>query len=230
MTGKHIEKLGSVWGNGVNCSLSPTHIPLQFDFASNPIKRLNQFPHPLNLTGLVICFDPWNSERACCVTSKPRSQETLGLSRGSVVKNPLASARAMGSTPGEGNGNPLQYSCMKNPMDRGTWWATVHGITKSQTWLTDWAHTHTHTYTHTLKRQCLLCSLGIQSSLYENKPGLYYWMKDSLELQWVISAEEILDQPTLQLAWVMWVGLAKSRKTIQLSSAPFTNLENQELS
>ena len=33
-------------------------------------------------------------------------------------------------SPGEGNGNPLQYSCLGNPMDRGGWWATVHGVTK----------------------------------------------------------------------------------------------------
>ena len=38
-----------------------------------------------------------------------------------------------GGSPGEGNSNPLQYSCLENPMDRGTWWATVHGVTKSQT-------------------------------------------------------------------------------------------------
>ena len=38
-------------------------------------------------------------------------------------------------------------------------------------------------HTHTLKTQCLFCSLRIQSSLYENKPGSDYWMKDSLELQ-----------------------------------------------
>ena len=36
-------------------------------------------------------------------------------------------------SPGEGNGNPLQYSCLENPMDGGAWWATVHGVTKSQT-------------------------------------------------------------------------------------------------
>ena len=35
--------------------------------------------------------------------------------------------------PGEGNCNPLQYSCLENSMDRGAWWATVHGVTKSQT-------------------------------------------------------------------------------------------------
>ena len=38
---------------------------------------------------------------------------------------------------GEGNGNPLQYSCLENPMDRGDWWATVHGIKESLTWLSD---------------------------------------------------------------------------------------------
>ena len=38
-----------------------------------------------------------------------------------------------GIFPGEGNGNPLQYSCLENPMDRGDWWATVHGVAKSRT-------------------------------------------------------------------------------------------------
>ena len=38
-------------------------------------------------------------------------------------------------SPGRGNGNPLQYSCLENPMDRGAWWATVHGVAKSQTGL-----------------------------------------------------------------------------------------------
>ena len=38
-----------------------------------------------------------------------------------------------GRSPGEGNGNPLQYSCLENPMDRGAWQATVHGVTKSRT-------------------------------------------------------------------------------------------------
>ena len=38
----------------------------------------------------------------------------------------------LGRTPGEGNSNPLQYSCLENPMDRGAWWATVHAVSKSQ--------------------------------------------------------------------------------------------------
>ena len=42
-----------------------------------------------------------------------------------------------GRSPGEGNGNPLQNSCLENPMDRGAWWATVHGVAKGQTRLSD---------------------------------------------------------------------------------------------
>ena len=45
----------------------------------------------------------------------------------------------LGRSPGEGNGNPLQYSSLGNPLDRGAWWAAVHGVTKSQTRLSDWA-------------------------------------------------------------------------------------------
>ena len=71
-----------------------------------------------------------------------------------AVKNLPASAadiRDVGSIPGlgrsprGGNGNPLQYSCLGNSMDRGTWWATVHGDAKSQT-LNTHAHSHTHIY------------------------------------------------------------------------------------
>ena len=46
---------------------------------------------------------------------------------------------------GEGNGTPLQYSCLENPMDGGTWWAAVHGVAKSLTWLRDFIFTfHFH--------------------------------------------------------------------------------------
>ena len=44
----------------------------------------------------------------------------------------LDSIPGSGRSPGEGNGNPLQYSCLENPMDRGAWWATAHGVAKSQ--------------------------------------------------------------------------------------------------
>ena len=45
----------------------------------------------------------------------------------------------LGRSPGGQNGNPIQYSCQENPMDRGAWRATVHGVAKSQTWLSYWA-------------------------------------------------------------------------------------------
>ena len=49
----------------------------------------------------------------------------------------LGSFPELGRSTGEGNGNPLQYSCLENPMDRGAWQATVHGVAKSRTWLSD---------------------------------------------------------------------------------------------
>ena len=49
----------------------------------------------------------------------------------------LGSIPGSGRSPGEGNGNPLQYSCLENPMDGGAWWATVHGVTKSRKRLSD---------------------------------------------------------------------------------------------
>ena len=49
----------------------------------------------------------------------------------------LCSVPELGRSPGEGKGYPLQYSCLENPMDRGAWGATVHGVAKSRTWLND---------------------------------------------------------------------------------------------
>ena len=72
-----------------------------------------------------------------------------------MVKNLPANARAIrnaGSipglerSPGGGHGNPLQYSCLGNPMDRGAWWATVHGVINRQTRLS------THTCIHTISQ------------------------------------------------------------------------------
>ena len=94
----------------------------------------------------------------------------LGLTGDSVVKNPPAKAGDVGLTPGlgrspgGGNGNPLQYSCLENPMDRGAWRSMLCGVAKSQTQLNDWAHTHTwdlsssardHTHTPCIERQSL---------------------------------------------------------------------------
>ena len=74
-----------------------------------------------------------------------------------LSKNPTANTGDIGDVGlipgsgrslGEGNGNPLQYSCLENSMDRGSWWATVHGVLKNQTQLSNYTHTHTHTHAH----------------------------------------------------------------------------------
>ena len=54
-------------------------------------------------------------------------------------------SRKITTAPGEGNGTPLQYSCLENPMDGGAWWAAVHGVAKSQARLSDFTFTfHFH--------------------------------------------------------------------------------------
>ena len=70
-----------------------------------------------------------------------------GFPGGSDSKASACNAGDPGSIPGsgrsheEGNGTPLQYSCLENPMDGGAWWATVHGVGKSQTRLSDFTFT-----------------------------------------------------------------------------------------
>ena len=72
----------------------------------------------------------------------------LGFPGGSEVKasacnvGDLGSIPGSGRSPGEGNGNPLQYSCLENPMDGGAWWATVHRVAKSRTQLSDFTSLH----------------------------------------------------------------------------------------
>ena len=95
------------------------------------------------------CCGSWSSGRCQHVKSlNALCRRERGFPGGTVVNNPPAHARDAASIPGPGrspggrNGNPLPYSCLENPMDRGTWQATVHGVSKRQ----DWATEHTHIY------------------------------------------------------------------------------------
>ena len=94
------------------------------------------------------------------------SFKQVGLPGNSVSKESACRVGELGLIPGpgrspeEGNGHPLQYPCLDNPMDRGVWWVTVHGVAKSRTWLSDWAHKHALS---------LFCALG--------KPSFYYYLQ-----------------------------------------------------
>ena len=76
--------------------------------------------------------------------------DSPGFPGGSEVKvsacnvGDLVSIPGLGRSPGEGNGNALQYSCLENPMDGGAWWAIVHGVAESQTQLSNFTHSLTH--------------------------------------------------------------------------------------
>ena len=69
----------------------------------------------------------------------------------------MGSVPGLGRSPGGGHGNPLQNSCLENPMDRGAWWATVHWVTKNQTWLKPLS-----TYDHIVRTYYLICKCKIK--------------------------------------------------------------------
>ena len=95
------------------------------------------------------CCGSWSSGR--CKHVKPLKaiyRRERVFPDGTAVNNPPANARHAGlipgseRSPGGRNGNTLQYSFLESAMDRGTWQAAVHGVTKSRTWLSNWTHTY----------------------------------------------------------------------------------------
>ena len=99
----------------------------------------------MNLFDFLFCNEPEKTvfKKLACLENRPLLKSTVPYSRASqaaqsVVKNQAANAEAAGEagsgrSPGGGNGNPLQYSCLENPMDRGAWGAIVHRVEKSWT-------------------------------------------------------------------------------------------------
>ena len=92
----------------------------------------------------------------------------MGFPGGSDGKAPVCNAGdpglipGLGRSPGEGNGSPLQHSCLENPMDGGAWQATVHGVAKSRTRLSDFT-----------SLPCLFLALGTVSGTQCNDPKFY---------------------------------------------------------
>ena len=118
--------------------LSPSQLPLFHDrsFPCLPCQVLS-LPHTsVHLVESVTCI-LWD------IHSMHLSLSFLPSLVAQMVKNLPAGAGDPGSIPGsggssgEGHSNPLQYSCLENPMDRGIWWATAHGVAKSQTRLSN---------------------------------------------------------------------------------------------
>ena len=101
----------------------PCHVLINLRFLLRCKRLLSLFPL-FNTYSHAYCF-PGSSE---------------GKESACNAVNP-GSIPGSGRSPGEGNGNPLQYSCLENPMDGGAWWATVHGVAKSWTWLSDFTFT-----------------------------------------------------------------------------------------
>ena len=89
--------------------------------------------------------------------------------------------------PGEGNGNPLQYSCLENPMDRGGWRAIPHGVAEGKTQLSTHTHTHTHTHTPPLKQSLTFsAAIALSSEVSPSlKPRIVFFLTSSTVLKWL---------------------------------------------
>ena len=125
----------------------------------------------------------------------------LGFSGGADSKEftcseeDLGSAPGLGRSPGEGKGYPLQYPYLENLMDRGAWWATVHGVTKSG--MTEWL-THTIVMYVSIMHACSVA----QSCL-------------TLETPWTVAHEAPLSMGFFRQEYLEWVGVSYSRGSSQ---------------
>ena len=153
-----------------------------------------------------------------------------------AVKNPpvntedfrdTGSVPGSGRSPGGGHGNPLQYSCLENPMDRGAWWATVHGISKGQTWLSDLAQ-------HSCWSWCFIWSLKpfdaiahhfqVKSDATVMQPTAWL-LVTCVNLSWAPASPDfwILRTPiprSPMAAWTPWQAQRTSAKPDRLATTP----------
>ena len=124
----------------------------------------------------------------------------MGFPGDTVVKNlpanaggagDMGSIPGLGRSPGEGNGNSLRYSCLENSMDRGAWWAVVHGATKCGTRLS----THTHTFIEPQVGGAVLGPVETRVKRTSKNPAL-----TELTFQWREVSGAEMEQDTMVLA------------------------------
>ena len=132
----------------------------------------------------------------------------------------------LGRSPGKGNGNPLQYSCLENPMDREAWQATVHGVAKSWTQLSNW-HLYFHfSYMdkqgsstvkfvhHTSRKKGLVVQLRISPALFSAEAKLPFQAGRLLA-----SNEQSTLFPIVSFTWIiLFLNLSTSRRLTHCST------------
>ena len=113
-----------------------------------------------------------------------------------------------GRSPGEGNGNPLQYSCLENPMDRGAWQATVHGVSRvGHNWVTElnWSMIRTLGWLYVAAKSSSTITENQQKALkLKNKETVLYIMLRNNEMQMPELEKEMATHSSI-LAWrILW--------------------------
>ena len=116
----------------------------------------------------------------------------------------LGSIPGSGRSPGEGNGNPLQYSCLENPMDGGAWWATVHGVAKSRTQVSDF----TFTFRTWKQPRCSSTGEWIKKLWYSYTMGYYLATKrntfESVLMRWMNLEPIIQSEVSEKERWILF--------------------------
>ena len=134
------------WGIRVETKVKSFQIFKIFPFKKFSRKNIQIYKNPQALKTLLFKVSPFSYRSFNCFTYSFLGGSDGKESTYNVVD--LGLIPGLGRSPGIGHGNPLQYSCLENPMDRGSWQLQSMG-SQSWTWLSDLARAHTNTHTHT---------------------------------------------------------------------------------
>ena len=149
------------------------------------------------------------------------------------IQSSLQCRRSLGPVPGlgrsprEGNGNPLQYSCLENPMDRGARWITVRGVTRRWTWQSDWAQhstAHHSKQLHSLHTTCPPVPCFLPVSRFDSSVGPLLFADQFLQLSIQLPSanvyglgEHVHQQYRLDMNWKTWPIFARDTTPNEVS-------------